>query len=89
MKKFEVLRKSYRWDKYSRNLINEPKWYHYKYYKTLDSAMDAVKDFRNSLYDKAYYDYPAMHGGIEQENEYPKIKPTITIHRYKVDKRKE
>jgi hypothetical protein len=37
-KEFEVLRITYRWDKYGRKLSNEPKWHHYKYYKTLNSA---------------------------------------------------
>lgn len=86
-KDFEVLQITYRYDKYSRRLINEPKWHHYKYYKTLNSALDAVLDFRNSWSDKAYYDYPAMFGGIEQEKKYPHIKPTITIHRYKAVRR--
>ena len=86
-KEFEVLRITYSWDKYTRKLSNEPKWHHYKYYKTLNSALDAVRDFRNSWYDKAYYDYPALCGGIEQEQKYPHIKPTITIHRYKVARR--
>ena len=86
-KEFEVLRITYRWDKYTRKLSNEPKWHHYKYYKTLNSALDAVKDFRNSWYDKAYYDYPALGGGIEHEQKYPHLKPTITIHRYKAVRR--
>jgi hypothetical protein len=86
-KEFEVLRITYRWDKYGRKLSNEPKWHHYRYYKTLNSALDAIKDIRNSRYDKAYYDYPAMNGGIEHERKYPHIKPTITIHRYKIARR--
>lgn len=86
-KEFEVLRITYRWDKYTRKLSNEPKWHHYKYYKTLNSALDAVKDFRNSWYDKAYYDYPALGKGIENEEKYPHLKPTITIHRYKAVRR--
>ena len=86
-KEFEVLRITYSWDKYTRKLSNEPKWHHYKYYKTLNSALDAVRDFRNSWYDKAYYDYPALGGGIEHEQKYPHLKPTITIHRYKAVRR--
>ena len=86
-KEFEVLRITYSWDKYTRKLSNEPKWHHYKYYKTLNSALDAVRDFRNSWYDKAYYDYPALGGGIEHEQKYPHITPTITIHRYKAVRR--
>ena len=86
-KEFEVLRITYSWDKYTRKLSNEPKWHHYKYYKTLNTALDAVKDFRNSWYDKAYYDYPALGGGIEHEQKYPHLKPTITIHRYKAVRR--
>lgn len=86
-KEFEVLRITYRWDKYTRKLSNEPKWHHYKYYKTLNSALDAVKDFRNSWYDKAYYDYPSLGKGIENEEKYPHLKPTITIHRYKAVRR--
>ena len=79
-KEFEVLRITYRWDKYGRKLSNEPKWHHYKYYKTLNSALDAVRDFRNSWYDKVYYDYPAMTTGIENEKEYydsPAIKKIV------------
>jgi hypothetical protein len=87
-KEFEVLQITYRWDKYTRKLINDPRWKHYKYYKTLKSALDAVKDFRKSIYDKIYYDYPAMGGGIENEKKYPNIKPNITINRYKAIKRK-
>ena len=86
-KEFEVLRITYQWDKYGRKLSSEPYWHHYKYYKTLNSALDAVRDFRNSWYDKVYYDYPAMTTGIENEKEYPHITPTITIHRYKAARR--
>lgn len=82
-KEFEVLIITYRWDKYTRKLKNEPIWQHYRYYKTLNAALDAVKDFRNSSSDKAYYDYPALGGGIEHEKKYPHIRPTITINRYK------
>ena len=78
---------TYRWDKYARKLINEPKWSHYKYYKTLTSALDAVRDYRNSWSDKVYYDYPAMTIGIENEKKYPQFKPTIMIRRYKVARR--
>ncbi len=83
-KEFEVLIITYRWDKYSRKLINEPKWHHYKYYKTLNSALDAARDIRSNWY---YKDYPAMNGGIEQEQKYPHIKPTIVMHRYKAARR--
>lgn len=81
-KEYEVLVKEYKFDKYSRKIKNKPEWKHQKYYKTLDSALDATKDFRNSKYDKLYYDYPAM-GNIRNEELFPKLKPTITIKRYK------
>lgn len=83
-KQFEILRITYVWDKYSRKLKNNPTWHHWKYYTTLKSALDAVRDFRNSLHDKIYYDYPAMGGGVENEQKYSHIKPIITICRYKV-----
>lgn len=88
-KEFEVLRITYRWDKYGRKLSNKPNWHHYRYYKTLNSALNAVRDFRNSWYDKVYRDYPAMDVGIENEQKYPHIKPTITIRRYKAVRRDE
>lgn len=80
-KEYEVLAIEYKYDKYSRKLRFKPKWSHLKYYKTLESALDAVKDFRKSKYDEYYYDYP------HNEKEYPHLKPTITIKRYKVIKR--
>lgn len=82
-KEYEVLRKTYRWDKYTRQISNLPHWRHYRYYKTLESAYDAIRDIRDGFYDKAYYDYPGAHN----EERFPHIKPTITIHRYKVSKR--
>lgn len=86
-KEFEVLKIEYRWDKYTRKLIQEPEWFHFKYYNTLEAAQDAVRDFRNSWYDKVYRDYPAMTIGVENEKKYPHIRPTITINRYKVARR--
>ena len=86
-KEFEVLMIQYRWDKYTRKLIQEPEWFHFKYYNTLEAAQDAVRDFRNSWYDKAYRDYPAMTIGVENEKKYPHIRPTITINRYKAARR--
>lgn len=86
-KEFEVLRITYRWDKYTRKLNNNPSWSHYKYYKTLSAAHNAAKAFRGNWFDKVYYDYPALSNGIANEILYPHIKPTITIHRYKVVRR--
>jgi len=86
-KEFEVLRITYSWFKYDRVLNNIPTWNHYKYYKNAAAAYDAVRDFRRSWYDKAYYDYPALNNGVENEIKYPHIKPTITIFRYKVVRR--
>lgn len=85
-KPFEILCKSYRFDKYTRKLKNAPEWEHYKYYKTLEGAEDAIKAFRNSRYDMAYRDYPSM-GNIENEAKYPRIKPTITVKRYMIIER--
>ena len=86
LKPFEVLCKEYIFDKYSRVIKNEPKWRHFKYYRTVAGANDACKEFRNSWYDKVYRDYPSM-GSIENELKYPHIKPTITIKRYKIIER--
>ena len=55
-KEFEVLRIDYTFDKNSRKLICKAYWYHHRYYRTLRSALDAVRDFRNSWYDKVLYD---------------------------------
>lgn len=82
-KEYEVLMIHYKFDKYRRVLINSPKWVHYKYYKTIDSCLDALKDLRTSIYDGAYYNYPS----IEQEKKYFNIKPSINIKRYKFIKR--
>lgn len=86
-KEFEVLNIEYKWDKYTKELLQEPIWKHLKYYTTLEAAQDAVRDFRNSWYDKAYRDYPALAGGVENEKKYPHIRPTITINRYKATRR--
>lgn len=59
-KEFEILHIHYVFDKYTRLLINFPQWKHRKYYKTHNSAMNAIIDLRNSWYNKTYYDYPAM-----------------------------
>jgi len=85
-KPFEILCKSYRFDKYTRQLKNAPEWQHYKYYKKLEGADDAIKAFRNSWYDIVYRDYPSM-GNIENEATYAHIKPTITVKRYMIIKR--
>jgi hypothetical protein len=82
-KKFEVQVKHYIWDKYSRVLKHNPKWLHYRYYNTYDSGLDALRDFRRSIYDKWYYDYP----GADREKEFPNIKPTINIKRYRLIER--
>ena len=86
-KEFEVLRRTYVWHKYTRKLMYNEGWQHHKYYKTMRAALDAVRDFRNSWYDKRYYDYPAMGGGKEAEEAYPDIEPRITIYRYKAVRR--
>ena len=85
-KPFEILCKSYRFDKYTRQLMNTPEWLHNKYYKKLEGAEDAIKAFRNSWYDMVYRDYPSM-GNIENEAKYPHIKPTITVKRYMIIER--
>ena len=86
-KEFEVIRITYSWYKYTRKLMHKPAWEHYRYYKTISAALDAIKEFRNSWYDKVFYDYPAMLTGIENEKRYPHIKPTLTIYRYKAVRR--
>lgn len=83
IKQYEVLRITYRYDKYSRKLINKPTWEHYRYYKTMEGALDAARDLRHSFIDKAYYDYPALFSGAENEKKYPFLTPTISIYRYK------
>ncbi len=85
-KEFEVLYKHYVFDKYTRKLDKEYPWRHYRYYKTLQSAKDAIRDFRNSISDKLHRDYPAM-GNVENEKKYPHIKPVINIKRYKIIRR--
>lgn len=81
-KEFEIQRISYSWSKYDRKLTNEPIWRHYRYYKTINGAEDAIIAFRQSSLDRAYYDYP----GESLENKYPQIRPTITINRYKISR---
>lgn len=82
-KPFQILCKEYKFDKYTRILKNDPKWIRYRSYKTEQAANDAIKDIRNSISDKVYYDYPSM-GNPENEALYPNIKPRITIKRYKI-----
>ncbi len=80
-KSFEVLRITYTWDKYKRELLyGDNNWKHYRYYNTMEGALDAVKNFRNN---NSYWDYPAMSTGVQNEIKYPHIRPTITIYRYK------
>jgi hypothetical protein len=87
-KEFEVQRIQYKYDKYTRKRLGVPKWKHFKYYRSLQGATDALRDLRRSFYDAAYYDYPAM-GNPLDEALYPHIKPTITINRYRAIKRFE
>jgi hypothetical protein len=84
MKPFTVQIISYIWDKYSRKLINRPTWRRHRDYQTIDSAKDAIKDFRSQV---NIWDYPAL-GNIENEKKYPNLTPTITIYRYKIIKNK-
>ncbi len=83
-REYEILSKTYRYDKYTRILREKPSWRHCSYYKTEQGAIDALHDLRRSWLDRAYYDYP----GTEYENTYSHIKPTISINRYKAVKRK-
>lgn len=71
-KPYEVQRAEYVFDKESRKLINIPQWHHFKYYNSEETANDAVRDFRNSRYDKRFKD----------------DKEKITIARYRVSERK-
>jgi hypothetical protein len=89
VKEFQVQRKSYQFDKITRTLKNNPEWKHVKYYKSMEAAKDAVRGFRNSIYEKVYYDYPAMLSGEENEKKYPKLTPRITINRYRAVKRND
>lgn len=82
-KEYEVFQKRYVWDKYSRVIRNKPQWLHYKYYDTLEAAMQGAKDLRRSPYHRSVQDYP----GITREAEYPNIVPTLTIERFKAGKR--
>jgi len=84
-KTYEVETKEYRFDKYKRTLLNEPRWEHYRYYINERAAQNATRDIRKSMYCR--FDYPAM-GNEENEKLYPHIKPTITIRRYRIVKRK-
>lgn len=78
-KEFEVLRKQYRFDPYLRKLIKESEWSHYKYYKTLNSALEGCNRIRKSNskidWDESY------------EIEFPHIKPRIIIYRFKAVRR--
>lgn len=81
---YQVEKITYKWNKYTREIRNRQKWKVYRKYKTLQAAQNALKDLRNSPYDKLLYDYPAMDKEIENEKKYPYILPTITINRYKI-----
>lgn len=83
-KSYEILKQEFRFDKYKRQLLNEPQWKHYKFYKTERAAEMALKDIRVGF--NCYFDYPSM-GNLANEIIYPHIKPTITITRYRVSKR--
>lgn len=85
-KEYEILKKTYRFLKYKRALVEEPKWVHYKYYRTYQSAENALKDIRKN-YGNAV-DYPG-YGNIENEKLYSHIIPTITIARFKIIKRNQ
>jgi hypothetical protein len=52
IKPFEIITKEYIFDKSSRILKRKPYWRHYRYYKTFLDAENAIKDIRNSFYDK-------------------------------------
>ena len=80
-KPFEVHTIRYSFGKYTRKLVNEPKWRRYRGYKTMEAADDAIKAKRRDILDKSYYHYP----GEEVESKYPHIKPTINIYRYKIE----
>ena len=84
-KQFEILVKSYRFSKYERKLLNEPKWRHKKHYYTLNGAQDAIKELRKVADSLMLKDYPAM-GDPEREKLYPNITPTITLTRFKIIK---
>jgi outer membrane protein assembly factor BamD (BamD/ComL family) len=78
-KEFEVLRKEYIFDPYSRKMRYETKWQHYKYYKTLNSALEGCDYYRKFdtkiNWDKSY------------ENDFPHINPRIIIYRFKAVRR--
>lgn len=83
-KEFEVLVIEYTFEKYTRVLRFEPKWRHYRYYKTLEAAEMALMVFRKK---DSYCDYPSFGRGKEVEGQYPNIKPTINISRFKACRR--
>lgn len=83
-KEYEILRKEYVFDKYQRKLMYEPYWRHYKYYKTYNSAQNAIIDIRKNY--KYPLDYPG-YGNIESEKLYPHITPQIRISRFKIIKK--
>jgi len=80
-KEWEVLRKIYCFDKYKRVLRSEPFWEHEKFYRTELACKDALRNLTRSPY--SHYDYP----GEELEDQYDII-PSITLIRYKYQKRK-
>lgn len=82
-KQFEILCKEYWWYKYERKIAEKPEWKHYRYYNTMEAAMDAIRDIRHRILDVAYRDYP----GKDLEVKYPHLKPIITIRRYRINER--
>jgi len=79
-KEFEVQYRYYTFFKYNRKLKHKSDgWLHFKYYKTINGAIDSLKEFRK----KGVWDYP----GESIESNYPKLIPTLTIRRYRIVKR--
>jgi hypothetical protein len=82
-KMFEIQEREYTFFKYSRKRRYEDKWRHFRNYKTLASAKDAIRDLRAGVQNRMMWDYPAM-GNVENEAKYPHLIPTLCRYRYRI-----
>lgn len=76
-KEYDIQVKWYTYDKFTRKLEYRPTWMHWKFYKSLQSATDAIRDHRRIL---PKYEGRREYGNGTKE-EY------ITIRRYRIVKR--
>ena len=55
-KQFEILVKSYRFSKYERKLLNEPKWRHKKHYYTFWVILETLRKKNLRLNDEGEFE---------------------------------